>query len=494
MTEQTNRAAGAALYRAVWRWHFIAGLVVLPFVLLLAVTGGIYLFKDEINDLAHPRLRFVEPGSVAQPASTIAGAALQAYPGELAAYTPAAAPDRSAEVDIRGDDGLKNTIYVDPWTAEVLGTLHETGPAGSPAMHLVRKLHSLDQVGWFGNRMIEAAAGWMVLLVGSGIYLWWPRGRGLGTTRIRAIRGRPWWRDLHAVTGIHTGVFIVFLAMTGLLWSSVWGGKFHDWSYALGLGMPDGYWSGAPASTVTTGEVVDHAPWIMEKQPLPQSADADDSAQSADADDNPQSAEADDNPQSAEADDVGSSADAGDSPLLADSDGIPLPLDAVVARVEAAGIVPGYAISMPRGPRGVFTASVYPDDITHERVIHLDRYSGEILFDAGLADLGTLGRWAEWGISVHMGQEFGLANQIVLLLACLAMVMLCVSAAVMWWKRRPSGALGVPEVPADWRIPRTLLAMAIAAGLFFPLVGLSMLVLAAMELAVHLARRRKITA
>ena len=43
MTENTNRAASAALYRAVWRWHFIAGLVVLPFV-LIQVAGLVLLF------------------------------------------------------------------------------------------------------------------------------------------------------------------------------------------------------------------------------------------------------------------------------------------------------------------------------------------------------------------------------------------------------------------------------------------------------------------
>ncbi|HBM59677.1 MAG TPA: hypothetical protein DD444_10840, partial [Citreicella sp.] len=50
MTDTSPRAASAALYRAIWRWHFIAGLLILPFVLILAVTGAIYLFKDEIND------------------------------------------------------------------------------------------------------------------------------------------------------------------------------------------------------------------------------------------------------------------------------------------------------------------------------------------------------------------------------------------------------------------------------------------------------------
>ncbi|QEW20162.1 putative iron-regulated membrane protein [Marinibacterium anthonyi] len=117
MTHTHTRAAGAALYRAIWRWHFIAGLVVLPFVLILAVTGGIYLFKDEINDTAYSRLRFVQADGAALLPSQITEAALQAHPGTLKAYTPPGAPNRSAEVDILGDDGLRDTVYVDPLPA-----------------------------------------------------------------------------------------------------------------------------------------------------------------------------------------------------------------------------------------------------------------------------------------------------------------------------------------------------------------------------------------
>ena len=37
------------LYRAIWRWHFFAGLLAVPFMISLAVTGGLYLFNDEID-------------------------------------------------------------------------------------------------------------------------------------------------------------------------------------------------------------------------------------------------------------------------------------------------------------------------------------------------------------------------------------------------------------------------------------------------------------
>ena len=56
-----------------------------------------------------------------------------------------------------------------------------------------------------------------------------PRGRPVSVQRLRnrtglASRGTPkrrmWWRDVHAVTGLFAGFFILFLAVTGMpmLW------------------------------------------------------------------------------------------------------------------------------------------------------------------------------------------------------------------------------------------------------------------------------------
>ena len=38
-----------SLYRMLWRWHFYAGLICIPFVIWLAVTGSIYLFRPQID-------------------------------------------------------------------------------------------------------------------------------------------------------------------------------------------------------------------------------------------------------------------------------------------------------------------------------------------------------------------------------------------------------------------------------------------------------------
>lgn len=448
-TSTASEANASALYRAIWRWHFYAGLIVLPFMILIAVTGALYLFKDEINDAFYTDLRLVAPqGSATLPASELAAAALSAHPGALKAYAPPAAPDRAAEVSIAGADGVKDVIYVNPYSGAVLGSAWDAGFAGSPAMWVVRKLHSLEYVGWWGNRIIETVAGWAVLMVVTGLYLWWPRGRAVGVFRPRHASGRPLWRDIHAVTGAYACLFILFLAITGLPWSGVWGKTFYDLSYAAGIGMPDGYWADYPTSTVPTGKALDRAPWILENQPMP---------------------------------------------LSGASEGVPAGLDAIVGKVEGLGIHPGYKIDTPGGPEGVFTASVYPDDITFERVIHLDQYTGEVLFDMSLADLGALGRAAEWGISVHMGQEFGVPNQVAMLLACLAIILMAVSAIVMWWQRRPAGSLGAPVAPPSWQAPRAILVIAVVAGLFLPLVGLTLLVALAIELALSARSRRQLT-
>ena len=36
-------------YRAIWRWHFYAGLFCIPFIIVLASSGSIYLFKPQIE-------------------------------------------------------------------------------------------------------------------------------------------------------------------------------------------------------------------------------------------------------------------------------------------------------------------------------------------------------------------------------------------------------------------------------------------------------------
>src|SRR5579872_6954794 len=69
--------------QTVWRWHFYAGVLCIPFVLWLAATGSIYLFKPQIDawlDQPYDNLAISAPP--AQPSAVVA-AALATQPGAV---------------------------------------------------------------------------------------------------------------------------------------------------------------------------------------------------------------------------------------------------------------------------------------------------------------------------------------------------------------------------------------------------------------------------
>lgn len=432
--ENAAMRSASNLYRAVWRWHFYAGLMVLPFMITLAVTGALYLFKDEIDTAVYSDLKRVSVELSKVSPEVMVDAALTNYPGTAVKYLDPATPQSSAEITVTTDDFGKLAVYVNPYSGAVLGALPDRGTI----MWTIRYLHSLKYFGDTARLLIELAGGWSILLVGTGIYLWWPRGKKGGVVTVRGKpRNRMFWRDLHAVTGLFVGVFIVFLAITGMPWSGVWGEKVNEWANGSNFGYPSGVRVDVPMS----GEHLDHVAktsWSLEQAKLPESSEA---------------------------------------------AGTPIGLNKAVETFDRLGLHRGYAVAIPGKPTGVYTGSVYPDDASQQRVIHLDQYSGEPLIDMGFADYGLGGKWMEWGISVHMGQEFGLANQVVLLVACMGIVLLAVSAGVMWWKRRPVGSLGVPPLPEDTRVFRGLIAILAIGGIAFPLVGISLLVMLALDWA-----------
>lgn len=450
----TRAAAPSGLYRAVWRWHFYAGLLVLPFLITLAVTGALYLFKDEIDGWLHADLKHVQIGEAATlPPSALVASALRAVPGVAVKYTDPPREDMSVEITVQTEDRGRLAVYIDPRSGEVLGSLPDRGTIS----WTIRYLHSLKFFGQGPRMLIEIVAGWTILLVATGVWLWWPRGQKGGVVTIRGSRQRRvFWRDLHAVTGIFVGGFIVFLALTGMPWSSVWGGKVNQWANGSNFGYPAGLRIDVPMSD----EHLDHVAktsWSLEQAQLPESLPPE-------------------NPPGA---------------MTME----PVGLDFAIGAFDALGLHPGYAVSLPQSASGVYSGSVYPDDLTAQRVVHLDQYSGAPLIDMSYGGYGPLGRGLEWGINTHMGQTYGLANQIVLLLACAGMVLLSVSAAVMWWKRRPSGSLGVPPLPAERKVFIGLFLLLGIGGLLFPLTGLSLVVMIGLDLLwQRIAARRPPTA
>jgi len=455
-------------YRAVWRWHFYAGLLVLPVIAWLALTGAAYLYKTPLDRAFHHRLKVVDVGHERLRPQQLLEAASRAQPGQVFRYTTPATDDASVEVAVMTPEARHEVIYVDPYTGAVLGQLPDRGTLAG----VIRRLHSLDLFGPIASGVIELAAGWAILLVLTGVYLWWPRARVAHAAQVPAgqlgrgdlggvlwVRGRPsqrlFWRDVHAVTGVLVGGVLLFLALTGMPWSVLWGAKVNQWVNGHDFGYPRGVRVEVPMSTQRLGQTTTPA-WSLRQAQLPDSTLPDPHAGHAGHDMRGM---------------AGMQGQAHDA----------MGLDAAIARFDALGVAPGYSVSLPRGAHGVYTASVYPSDLHAQRVVHLDQYSGQVLLDVGYDAYGPAGRALEWGINVHLGQEYGTANQLVLLLACAGIVLLCVSGAAMWWKRRPQRGLGVPPMPVEPGTLRVIFGLLLIGGLLFPLVGASLLLIAALD-------------
>ena len=146
----------AALYRTVWRWHFYAGLFVIPFVLLLAATGAAYLFKPQVERWEERAYRTPVVERVVLPSAQVA-AALAAFPGaRFASYRLPERPGDAAMVHIAMADGqAMRDVFVSPAGA-VLGSLDPE----TRIMETLKTIHGQLLLGKRGSWLVELAASW----------------------------------------------------------------------------------------------------------------------------------------------------------------------------------------------------------------------------------------------------------------------------------------------------------------------------------------------
>ncbi|MFG0382766.1 PepSY-associated TM helix domain-containing protein [Pseudomonas sp. zbq_18] len=446
-----------SFYNLAWRWHFYAGLFVIPFMIMLALTGIVYLFKPQLDQLMYPELLRVQPAGTPLSADQQLAHLQQVLPqAEVSKYLPPLDAERSAQF-VASVDGRTTNLFLDPYSGALLGQQD----AEDNLQAIARALHGELLIGTVGDRLIELAAGWGIVLVVSGLYLWWPRGQGgAGVLWPRlGARGRLLWRDLHAVSGFWGSALLLFMLLTGMTWTGFWGAQFAGaWNH-----FPAAMWDAVPQSTVPARSLntatAQTVAWAVENTPLPQS-----------------------DPHAAHHGHAMSSA-----PVAPERIG----LQQVVDTASRLGVQPGYSISFPGDEKGVFTVALFADDPRNDATLHLDQYSGQVLADVRWADYGLVARTVETGVMLHEGKLFGLANQLIMLLVCLLILLGSVSGLVMWWKRRPAGRFGVPPLRHDMPLWKGGVAIMFGLGLLFPLVGASLLLMLALDwLGQRLTRRR----
>jgi uncharacterized iron-regulated membrane protein len=217
-----DRIPTASFYRVVWRWHFYAGIIVAPVLIVVAATGALYIFREEIESLVYAELLFVTPGETRTSyEDQVAAAEKSAGDGFTATriYAPYE-PERSTNVLVT--DGTHfHSMYVDPYSGRTLGEFNEGG-----FFAVVLRIHRSLFIGTTGRILVELITCWTIVLLFSGLYLWWPRKRGqvwgVWLPRIRGGLYRS-LRDIHAVAGVYVAAVAITIAGTGLIYTFFWG-------------------------------------------------------------------------------------------------------------------------------------------------------------------------------------------------------------------------------------------------------------------------------
>lgn len=241
------------LNKWLWKWHFIAGLVSLPFILLLSITGVIYLFKA---DYEAPKQQHIKEVVVSDQSITfqeqwaIANANMHKKPNAMVVSKRA---DEATQF-VSGRFSHKNSLYVNPFTGKVTGKIS----ANDGFMHKVRKLHGELLMGKFGTKIVELIASWMVVLILTGLYVWWP-GRGWklkGFFIPRRKEGkRTFFRDLHAITGFWISILLLMVLGGGFPWTDVVGENFKWVQKVTNTGYPP-TWQGRGIISEGEGQTI----------------------------------------------------------------------------------------------------------------------------------------------------------------------------------------------------------------------------------------------
>ncbi|MDF3931135.1 PepSY-associated TM helix domain-containing protein [Pseudomonas citronellolis] len=436
----------AALYRLIWRWHFYAGLFCIPFILALSLTGSVYLFRPQIDAWLDSPYNQVDANATRLPPSEQVRAALAAVPGaRLNAYQLPEGPHDAAQVLVGSGESLYR-VYVDPSSAQVLHKVAEDQRFSRLLFHL----HGELLMGRLGSLLVELAACWTVLLLVTGLYLWWPRGSRLGGVLYPrpGQRGRLFWRDLHGVTGFWVSLLALLLILSGLPWATFWGGalkQVRQWSAQHAVQQD---W--------TTGRAEE-----MSRRRAQNTAPGDEHANMP-----------------------------GMRQAMPDMPGMPaMPpaapdyasLDRMLPTVRALNLPAPVLLAPPSGMAAQWTARSDAANRPQRVNLVLDAQSGAVLERVDFAQRPLLDRVIGYGVAAHEGQLFGWANQALGLFTTLGLVCLALSALVLWWRRRPQGLLGAPAALGGARYPAPAFAVLVLLGLYLPLLGASLLLVWLLE-------------
>ncbi|PQO28715.1 PepSY-associated TM helix domain-containing protein [Blastopirellula marina] len=206
-------------WRRIWlKTHQLLGLTIGLLFALAGLTGSILVFEQSLDQQLNRDLMLTE--NQGQRLSLAALVELvQPRHAALGAIDRIAVPRSEAEVfQVRFTPSATGKgkprpveVYVDPYTGETLG--QRSGKSGIVAW--IYDLHAHLLTGWTGRTIMGIVALTALVLMVSGLLLWWPLLKG-GWRVAWGVRRTKFNFDLHKVVGLGGMLPLLLIAFTGV--------------------------------------------------------------------------------------------------------------------------------------------------------------------------------------------------------------------------------------------------------------------------------------
>lgn len=417
MTNDSNAKNKTALYRTIWRWHFYAGLFCIPFIITLSISGAIYLFKPQIDQWNEARHQNVNISTQRQLPNVQIRAAMDALPeSSFTGYHLPLSAQQAVKIDITSK-GKAFSVFLNPYTLEIL----EVYAQEDQFINLVRNFHGELLSGTIGSILVEFAGCWVIVLIITGLYLWWPRNRkGLGGVLYPRLKlnGRIFWKDLHAVVGFWASAFTLFLLVSGLPWTLVWGTVFKEvrsFNYEnINIDWPTGRQQEKPSWGENPVSVFNLQPELVR---------------------------------------------------LAQSLKFEAPVE----------------LSVSRESKNIWKLKSNTQNRPLQKEAWLDGNNATVIKVRVFSDRGSIDKVIGYSIAAHEGQLFGWINQLLGFLTTLALLAISISGIVMWWQRKPESSLGAPPRLDSSTRSKTVMLITLLLAMALPVLLISLVSLFIIE-------------
>jgi len=219
--------------------HLWLGLTSGLIVLLLSITGCIYVFSQEITEWQRHDAIYVPQtkGQRLAPSvvwnktleavgDTIAFEDMHIYNDPAKAYEFHCYKANEKTTSIWYFDTIEYyyQIYADPYTGEILAIYDQE----KDFFNIVKMLHwSLLLKTEIGQVVVGWSTFIFVIMLVTGIILWWPKKKAMRKQRFKfQWKDSTKWRrknyDLHNILGFYISAIVLIIALTGMVWAFTW--------------------------------------------------------------------------------------------------------------------------------------------------------------------------------------------------------------------------------------------------------------------------------